>query len=725
MNLHDTLLTILTIGLGPAVLAQSPPNDACSTAIPITCGETITGNTTEATDDIEAFNCFTSVQAAGVWYSIQGDGQAITLSTCANTFYDTKINVYTGACPELVCVAGNDDGGDCGTGSTVSWPALEGTTYLILVQGYQGAVGEFEMSVSCGPLSYDFCQGATPIDCNQSLSGSTIGATPDAAEDCVTGIQAPGVWYTFTGISDPVIMSTCESFDYDTRINVYAGACDGLVCVTGNDDTPGVGLCSTVNFVPDPATQYYVLVQGYDGEVGDFMLELVCQTCGNPTDVSSSASDASAFISWQSLNPGATYIIEYGPLGFVPGTGQTVTGTVVDATMVAEITGLDAGTEYAFYLQEECGPGDVSTNVGAFTFTTLAEPPPANAVCAGALPIDCGTDVEGDTGLSFFLAGLTCGAANITAPGLWYTFTGTGETVTLSTCNTASFDTKISVYSGSCSDLACVAGGDDATGCADNSSEVVFPTTDGTSYLVLVHGYGADAGTFTLSMSCEPACSPVAANDECVNAITIEPAGLGLCDPIQGTNVCAFATGVANPPCDPFAPIVDVWYVFDTGDMSTHTIFIGALAAGDMSAAVYTDCGSLTYLDCETGIDGPWQLNNLEPNTLHYLRVWNGGGADAGTFAVCIETDLTTDVPDARLHDGVRLWPNPANDRLQIDGAAADRMAVIDLQGRVVLTTATNRAALVTLDIAALAPGSYLVRSLDDGGRTLGRFTKE
>lgn len=705
--------------------AQVPVNDACSGAIPVVCGQTVDGSTATATADPQAFTCFTSIQANGIWYSFTGTGEAITLSTCANFAYDTRINVYSGSCGALTCVAGNDDGGGCDLGSTVGFPSTLGTNYLILVQGYQGAVGDFSLTVACSPMTYDYCAGALPIACNQSIDGSTLLATFDAVQDCETGIQAPGVWFTFTGISNPIELSTCETFDYDTRVNVYRGTCSGLVCVAGNDDTEGVGYCSTVFVTPDPAVTYYVLVQGYDGQVGDFSLGLTCLTCGTPSGVFTSATDASAFVYWDTPNVGATYTIEYGPLGFTPGTGQIVTGTVASTTPVAEITGLDADTDYAFYLQEECTPEESSAIVGAFAFTTLPEPPPANAVCSGALPITCGGNVEGNTALSFFSPALTCGAANVTSSGMWYTFTGTGETVTLSTCGTADFDTKISVYSGLCSDPLCIAGGDDANGCPNNSSRVEFATSDGTVYTVLVHGYQGQVGTFTLSMSCAAACSPVAENDECGNAITLTPSGIGLCTPVTGTNECSFAPGVANPPCDPFASIVDVWYVFNTGDHSAFSIQLQALSMAGTNAALYTDCGSLTYIDCQTGIDAPWQLLDLEPQTDHYLRVWNGGDADAGTFSVCIETDMSTAVPTATVANGIRIWPNPANDRIAIEGATSERIAVIDLQGRTVLSIGTNNTALVNVDVSTLAPGSYVLRSMDADGRMLGRFIKQ
>lgn len=724
-RLYASILASLV--MVPMVVGQAP-NDACTAAIALTCGQTVSGTTTAATLDATAINCGTAVTAPGVWYSIVGTGEAITLSTCPDFGYDTKINVYRGGCAAPICVTGNDDGGTCDVGSTASFPSEAGIAYLILVQGFEGTTGTFDLEVTCGPITNDFCQGAISMTCNSSLSGSTLDATLDPQPFfCETGIQAAGRWYTFTGISDPVVISTCEGSDYDTRVNVYSGGCDGLTCVIGNDDTPGVGTCSTVNFVPDPELQYFILVQGYDGETGNFSLELACQACGTPSEVNATAGDVNAYVFWESLNPGATYTIEYGPLGFQPGEGTLSTGTVNGGDASAVVTGLDSGTEYAYYLQEVCGEGEESLRVGPFTFITLADPPAANAICEGALPIACGGSVDGDTELSFFLPGTTCGAANITAPGLWYSIAGDGSTITLSTCGAANFDTKLSVYTGSCGNLSCVAGGDDAPGCEGNTSEVFFSSIAGNTYYVLVHAYEEQVGTFTLSATCTPTCSPIEANDECANAIAIEPTGIGQCAPTTGDNSCAFATGVENPPCDPYSSIVDIWYSFNSGDQTSFVVSLAALTAEEVSAALYTDCGSIEYVDCEAGIDAPWIVNGLQPQTDYLIRVWNGGGPDAGTFALCIETDLTTSVGSGIATGATAMWPNPTLDQINITGvpSAATAIEILDLQGRSVLSVATNGALRITADVRALAPGTYMVRAAGDAPTTLGRFVKE
>ena len=87
---------------------------------------------------------------------------------------------------------------------------------------------------------------------------------------------------------------------------------------------------------------------------------------------------------------------------------------------------------------------------------------------------------------------------------MFYTITGTGAAITLSTCSTStSFDTKLFVYTGTCGTYTCVADNDD-TSCAANStaSAVAFTSVAGTVYRVFVSGYQTAKGTFALSATC-------------------------------------------------------------------------------------------------------------------------------------------------------------------------------------------------------------------------------
>jgi hypothetical protein len=86
----------------------------------------------------------------GTWYVVPGLGTMLTADTCSeHTDFDTEIHVFAGDCDNLLCVASNDDSDACGQQSSVSWDALSGTSYLILVRG-AGAneFGNFGLHVS-------------------------------------------------------------------------------------------------------------------------------------------------------------------------------------------------------------------------------------------------------------------------------------------------------------------------------------------------------------------------------------------------------------------------------------------------------------------------------------------------------------------------------------------------------------------------------------------------
>jgi Abnormal spindle-like microcephaly-assoc'd, ASPM-SPD-2-Hydin len=145
--------------------------------------------------------------------------------------------------------------------------------------------------------------------------------------------------------------------------------------------------------------------------------------------------------------------------------------------------------------------------------------PPPNDLCDNAILIGCGASVNGTTVLATFDNVGTCGTSN-TAPGVWYKTIGTGSPITVSTCTAASYDTKLSVFSGTCAAKVCVGGNDDF---CSLRSQVTFNSVAGTTYYILVHGFGTAVGTFTLTTS------------QCPALISVTPSPLIINVPFNGT----------------------------------------------------------------------------------------------------------------------------------------------------------------------------------------------
>lgn len=130
----------------------APANDLICNATLVSCGQTISGTTLNATNSGtgENLTCGISQPQPGVWYKIVGNGQIMTASLCG-TIWDSKISIFSGSsCSAVSCIGGNDDYGPaCGTTSaSYSWNSVIGTTYYILVHGYS-TTSAFSIYINC------------------------------------------------------------------------------------------------------------------------------------------------------------------------------------------------------------------------------------------------------------------------------------------------------------------------------------------------------------------------------------------------------------------------------------------------------------------------------------------------------------------------------------------------------------------------------------------------
>ena len=137
-------------------------------------------------------------------------------------------------------------------------------------------------------------------------------------------------------------------------------------------------------------------------------------------------------------------------------------------------------------------------NLGATS--AHAQTQPANDLCTNAISVACGNTVSSRTtgATTTGAPGIFCGT-NITAPGVWFKFIGNGDSVSLDLCSGSDYDTKLHVFSGSCSVLQCVVGNDDACG---TQSKVGFTSQDNTTYYVYISGFGSSTGNYQMDITC-------------------------------------------------------------------------------------------------------------------------------------------------------------------------------------------------------------------------------
>ena len=119
-------------------------NDECTGATPLNVGDTISGDTTNATDS-------GNNSSNDLWYSFTGNGveEDITVSLCGSS-YDTLLRIFDSCTGEQIYF--NDD--SCGLQSEITFTSDGTTTYFIMVEGFSSNNGAFTMNIS-GTLGID------------------------------------------------------------------------------------------------------------------------------------------------------------------------------------------------------------------------------------------------------------------------------------------------------------------------------------------------------------------------------------------------------------------------------------------------------------------------------------------------------------------------------------------------------------------------------------------
>jgi hypothetical protein len=166
-----------------------------------------------------------------------------------------------------------------------------------------------------------------------------------------------------------------------------------------------------------------------------------------------------------------------------------------------------AGQQYLLRLGIFAGPSGFP---GPGSFSLRCVDIPSNDTCAGAVgPLAIPSTTAGSTEFAFFDDAPPCNAA-LTTPNVWYSVVGTGTTITASLCSPATtYDTRISVYCGTCDDLTCVGGNDQFCG---DQSQISWCSQAGATYYILVHGFRDEHGPFELELSANSqACTPTVA----------------------------------------------------------------------------------------------------------------------------------------------------------------------------------------------------------------------
>jgi hypothetical protein len=351
------------------------------------------------------------------------------------------------------------------------------------------------------------------------IFGSNKNATVDPIDTCEAIIRnGRGLWYRMQGDGSRYVASTCDATDFDTQVSIYSGVCGRLQCRAGNDQFSACenGDQSKVAWYAEPGIEYLVYVHGRrETSAGIFQLTVASvddnDECENAKFIergrlyfgtTRSASVDSVAGCTNEATPGVWFtfigdgrdrqVVElFGGSG--SGSGKNFIGRAflfrgsdcgnlkclgsgrfealqgVRYYILVQGTGIVEG-DFDIRIENESGEGFVGSD-GRFS-------------CEKPFDIPAGTSVDGTADRNAEADFGSCGNLVFnTGHRAWLTTTGTGRVFTASTCGgSGSFDTQISVFLGTCDNLVCIDGNDQA--CGDQSSVSWF-TEDGVQYLIL------------------------------------------------------------------------------------------------------------------------------------------------------------------------------------------------------------------------------------------------
>ena len=229
---------LLVLGSG-AVQAQ-PPNDECSTAIPLVDGLNGPLAVAGATNNpaVPSFVCSGGV-GVDLWFTYTttcAGGLRFTTCAPATTSVPTVLGAYTGSCGAL-SLAGCPGSlvNFCGFGSEVIVGAAgPGQTFLLRVSMPASATGTFTLDVTCAPPPpNDECGGAIPLVDGLNTGFSTLGASATLFPPGGVCFDYQDVWFSYTAsCTGSVTLGVCspatgEFADY-TILGAFTGTCGAL-----------------------------------------------------------------------------------------------------------------------------------------------------------------------------------------------------------------------------------------------------------------------------------------------------------------------------------------------------------------------------------------------------------------------------------------------------------------------------------------------------------------
>ena len=204
----------------------------------------------------------------------------------------------------MACILYADD--------TATFTAQAGHYYYFVVDGYQGAQGNFDISVSCAggnpacgndhlepgeqcddgnsssndgcsascTLEDGTCSGDRSLSCGDSDNWSTSGLDNKVSHYGCTNLTESGPEYTYQFVADRTGTVTIDVTPVDPGddMDVFVLLKQGISCTPGNCIARGISTGGEhITFEALAGQTYFIVVDGYTNSEGDFTISVTCQ----------------------------------------------------------------------------------------------------------------------------------------------------------------------------------------------------------------------------------------------------------------------------------------------------------------------------------------------------------------------------------------------------------------------------------------------------------------
>ena len=491
-------------------------------------------------------------------------------------------------------------------------------------------------------------------------------------------------------------------------------------------------------------------------------------TCLHPMDFASTGStETSVTLQWIGHTE-TSWNIEYGPTGFTQGTGTIVAVNTNPFT----VNNLTPATAYDFYVQADCGEGDVSDWVGPITET----PGSYNLPTSGTYTITTCNMVIYDDGGPTGSYSSSCDVYLTIYPET------TGNLISIQgTVSTESNYDYLYIYDGADANGTLL-----GTYCGQGLTVPVLTSTTGPLTLHFTSDGSVTYDGFELTVSCDGsgpvptdptvatnAASSIAQTAATLNATITNPDNVSITAKgfewkatTGGTYTQIAGTGTGNTfmanltgltPNTGYTYKAFITYNGQTvygSEMTFTTLEQGVepcdvptgLTAGDITgesiaiswnASANAEGYNIQYspqggtISSATSTTNNYTITGLTQNTTYQIQVQaNCGNGNLSGWSEPIT--VTTTGIDNYLSNSITLYPNPSNDVVNVqctmNNVQLKGIEVIDVYGKVVRTVvgANNYSPMQTrINVSDLAAGMYFVRVTTDAGAVTKTFVKK